>query len=104
MESSKSDKSIFKQINKLTAEDQFLRNHRKLKTKIYSFQNELNSIYNHDEEIKKLKDELYISQYKVIDLSNEIQSIYKFIQIHIFSKYKIHTFNFKILNNENLFK
>ena len=109
IESSKLDnsKSIFKQLNKLTAENQFLRNHReKLKTKIYSLQNELNSINNYDEEIKKLKDELYISQYKVIELSNEIQSIYKFIQkqIHTFSKYKIHTFNFNIFNNENLFK
>ena len=109
MDSSKLDnsKSIFKQLNKLTAENQFLRNHReKLKTKIYSLQNELNSINNYDEEIKKLKDELYISQYKVIELSNEIQSIYKFIQkqIHTFSKYKIHTFNFNIFNNENLFK
>jgi chromosome segregation ATPase len=100
-------KSFYKQLNKLTAENHFLRNHReKLKTKIYSLQNELNSINNYEEEISKLKDELYISQHQIIDLSNEIHSIYKFIQKQIdnFSKYKIHNFNYEVLNRDNLFK
>ena len=100
-------KSFYKQLNKLTAENHFLRNHReKLKSKIYSLQNELNSINNYEEEISKLKDELYISQHQIIDLSNEIHSIYKFIQKQIdnFSKYKIHNFNYEVLNRDNLFK
>ena len=100
-------KSFYKQLNKLTAENHFLRNHReKLKTKIYSLQNELNSINNYNEEITKLKDELYISQHQIIDLSNEIHSIYKFIQKQIdnFTKYKIHNFNYEVLNRDNLFK